>query len=101
MDNRVAESTHVAVTPGAMETFPRWSLKHLQFPDGSTAKHLFVSVLQGLKDIAITTNGITLHRNLEALRDAGLNLVNISLDTLQPEKFEVLTRQGGCLGYCG
>ena len=54
-----------------------------------------LSELPGLKNLAVTTNGLTLHRRLEALRDAGLDLVNISLDTLVPEKFEMLTRRRG------
>ena len=49
--------------------------------------------LPGLRDIAITTNGLTLHRNLHALQAAGLTHVNISLDTLVPPKFELLTRR--------
>ena len=51
--------------------------------------------LAGLRDIAITTNGLTLHRNLDALQAAGLTHVNISLDTLVPPKFELLTRRRG------
>ena len=51
--------------------------------------------LTGLRDIAITTNGLTLHRNLDALQAAGLTHVNISLDTLVPPKFELLTRRRG------
>jgi cyclic pyranopterin phosphate synthase len=51
--------------------------------------------LPGLNDIAITTNGLTLHRNLESLQAAGLTHVNISLDTLVPPKFELLTRRRG------
>ena len=54
-----------------------------------------MSSLPGLKHVAITTNGLTLHRRLEELRTAGLNLVNISLDTLVPERFEMLTRRKG------
>jgi cyclic pyranopterin phosphate synthase len=54
-----------------------------------------LSALQGLKTIAITTNGITLHKRLEALKLAGLTHVNISLDTLVPAKFELLTRRKG------
>ena len=54
-----------------------------------------LAALPGLKDVAITTNGVTLHKRLEALQAAGLNLVNISLDTLVPEKFEFLTRRKG------
>ena len=48
-----------------------------------------------MEQIAITTNGLTLHRRLEALKRAGLTHVNISLDTLVPAKFELLTRRNG------
>ena len=51
--------------------------------------------LSRAEDIAITTNGLTLHRNLDALQAAGLTHVNISLDTLVPPKFELLTRRRG------
>lgn len=46
----------------------------------------------------MTTNGITLARKLPLLRDAGLNLLNISLDTLVPQKFEFITRRKGLWG---
>tara|TARA_B110000977_G_scaffold34198_1_gene45681 strand:- start:37227 stop:38546 length:1320 start_codon:yes stop_codon:yes gene_type:complete len=51
--------------------------------------------LPGLKTIAITTNGLTLHKRLEELQKCGLTHVNISLDTLVPAKFEFLTRRKG------
>ena len=50
---------------------------------------------QGLQNIGITTNGITLARKLPALREVGLDQVNISLDTLVPAKFEFVTRRKG------
>ena len=46
-----------------------------------------------IKTIGITTNGVLLHRMLEPLAHAGLNSLNISLDTLVQEKFEFLTRR--------
>jgi cyclic pyranopterin phosphate synthase len=49
----------------------------------------------GLQTIAITTNGVTLGRKLPQLKEAGLNLINISLDTLIPAKFEFITRRKG------
>lgn len=49
----------------------------------------------GIHDIGITTNGITLGRILPKLQEAGLSLINISLDTLQPQKFEEMTRRRG------
>jgi GTP 3',8-cyclase len=43
--------------------------------------------------ISLTTNGIGLRRTAEALRAAGLDRVNVSLDTLRPEVFRTLTRR--------
>jgi cyclic pyranopterin phosphate synthase len=43
--------------------------------------------------ISITTNGIGLDRLAPPLRDAGLDRVNVSLDTLSPSRFEELTRR--------
>jgi molybdenum cofactor biosynthesis enzyme MoaA len=47
----------------------------------------------GLKQIGITTNGITLSRHLSNLVSSGLTHLNISLDTLDPHKFELMTRR--------
>ncbi len=46
-----------------------------------------------LRDIAMTTNGVRLAEHVEALRDAGLHRVTVSLDTLRPERFRALTRR--------
>ncbi|KAL3681799.1 hypothetical protein R1sor_024755 [Riccia sorocarpa] len=54
-----------------------------------------LSSLPGLKFLAMTTNGLVLARKLPRLRAAGLNQLNISLDTLVPAKFELLTRRRG------
>lgn len=43
--------------------------------------------------MSLTTNGIGLERTAAALRDAGLNRVNVSLDTLRPDVFQTLTRR--------
>ncbi|XP_032218351.1 molybdenum cofactor biosynthesis protein 1 isoform X2 [Nematostella vectensis] len=51
--------------------------------------------IEGLQDLGMTTNGITLARKLPHLQRAGLNLLNISLDTLVPQKFEFITRRKG------
>lgn len=47
----------------------------------------------GLEQIGMTTNGVTLSKHLPELVEAGLTHVNISLDSLQPEKFARLTRR--------
>ncbi|XP_020290407.1 molybdenum cofactor biosynthesis protein 1 isoform X2 [Pseudomyrmex gracilis] len=51
--------------------------------------------LRELEQVAITTNGLTLTRQLPALQRAGLDALNISLDTLKEERFEVFTRRKG------
>lgn len=56
---------------------------------------LQLSNLKGLKTLAMTTNGITLAKKLPVLKEYGLDLVNISLDTLVPAKFEFMTRRKG------
>ncbi|TMU97811.1 GTP 3',8-cyclase MoaA [Streptomyces sp. DASNCL29] len=43
--------------------------------------------------MSLTTNGIGLERTARALRDAGLDRVNVSLDTLRPEVFQAITRR--------
>ncbi|XP_051880297.1 molybdenum cofactor biosynthesis protein 1 isoform X2 [Pristis pectinata] len=51
--------------------------------------------LENLKTLAVTTNGINLAKLLPSLKEAGLNLLNVSLDTLVPAKFEFITRRRG------
>lgn len=52
------------------------------------------SKIPGIKDIAITTNGILLSDMAEELKQAGLKRVNLSLDTLDKDKFKSVTRTG-------
>jgi cyclic pyranopterin phosphate synthase len=44
-------------------------------------------------EISLTTNGIGLHRLAEPLRAAGLDRINVSLDTLRPDTFKVLSKR--------
>ena len=48
----------------------------------------------GIKEICITTNGTRLPELAKPLKDAGVSRVNISLDTLNPEKFRYISRVG-------
>jgi molybdenum cofactor biosynthesis enzyme MoaA len=48
---------------------------------------------EGLRSIALTSNGVALERQLPRLRAAGLTHLNVSLDTLSPQRFERLTRR--------
>lgn len=53
-----------------------------------------IAATPGIEDVSLTTNAILLERMAEPLAKAGLRRVNISLDTLQPEKFARITRGG-------
>lgn len=53
-----------------------------------------LSALPGLSELCLTTNGAQLAQFAAPLRAAGVSRLNISLDTLQPEKFAYLTRRG-------
>ncbi|GAB1040592.1 MULTISPECIES: GTP 3',8-cyclase MoaA [Shewanella] len=53
-----------------------------------------LAALPGLKDLSMTSNGSRLAKLAPALKAAGLNRLNISLDTLKSELFTTLTRNG-------
>ena len=50
--------------------------------------------IPGLEEITLTTNGIYLSACAGLLKDAGLDRINISLDSLIPERFREITRGG-------
>ncbi|MDX9929310.1 MAG: radical SAM protein [Bacteroidales bacterium] len=50
--------------------------------------------IEGIKDLSMTTNGILLSGYASDLKRAGLRRVNISLDTIDPEKYRTITRTG-------
>ena len=54
-----------------------------------------IRAVDGIKDIAITTNAILLEDHAQRLKDAGLDRLNISLDTLDPKMFERIARRKG------
>ncbi len=53
-----------------------------------------LSAIPGIRDISLTTNALLLERFALPLAEAGLKRVNISLDTLQPAKYDRITRGG-------
>ncbi len=55
---------------------------------------MIVSV-PGITDVGLTTNGILLAEQAAQLFDAGLRRLNVSLDTLDPDRFRALARRGG------
>jgi cyclic pyranopterin phosphate synthase len=52
-----------------------------------------LSEIEGLHDLSLTTNGYLLERDAAALVDAGINRVNISIDSLQRDRFFHMTRR--------
>jgi len=54
-----------------------------------------LAAIPGLRDLAMTTNGILLKKLARPLREAGLQRLNISLDTLKGEKFVHIARRDG------
>lgn len=56
-----------------------------------------VAGVPGIDRVVMTTNGLTLTRLARPLREAGLDCVNVSCDSLDPERFRAITK-GGILG---
>ncbi len=56
-----------------------------------------VSSVPGISDVAMTTNAHTLETLAQPLADAGLNRINVSIDSLVPEQFKRLTRGGSLM----
>jgi cyclic pyranopterin phosphate synthase len=53
-----------------------------------------VGKLDGLKELVLTTNGSQLAQHAVALKKAGVKRINISIDSLKPERFKKITRTG-------
>lgn len=61
---------------------------------GVTALVRMLSDIPGINDFSMTTNGVLLRQYAAELKSAGLHRVNISLDTIDPEKYRLITRTG-------
>ncbi|KAJ9661942.1 hypothetical protein H2198_001694 [Neophaeococcomyces mojaviensis] len=86
------------------ELFVKQGVEKIRLTGGEpTVRKDIVSLMQqigqlrtsGLKELCITTNGISLHRKLDAMVESGLTAVNLSLDTLDPFQFTLMTRRNG------
>src|ERR1035437_1713558 len=53
-----------------------------------------LSQIDGLEDLSMTTNGILLSTFASDLKKAGLNRINISLDTMNPDQYSQITKNG-------
>lgn len=53
-----------------------------------------IAAVDGIREVCLTTNGMQLPQLAKPLREAGVSRLNISLDTLNPEKYAYITRNG-------
>ena len=65
--------------------------KNIMWLFEALGRHLATGALQ---ELTLTTNGSQLAKHAQALKDAGVKRVNVSIDTLDPQKFKAVTRWG-------
>ena len=53
-----------------------------------------IKLIKGIENVTLTTNGILLEKNIEELAQAGIDGINISLDSLKEKKYHEITRCG-------
>jgi cyclic pyranopterin phosphate synthase len=53
-----------------------------------------LTTIPGISDLSLTTNGALLVEQAQALYDAGLHRINVSIDTLKPDRFREITQRG-------
>lgn len=84
------------------KVFVQQGVRKIRLTGGEpTVRRDLVEIITRLKEIplleqvGITTNALVLTRNLVSYQKAGLDAINISLDTLRPKRFEEITRRRG------
>ena len=94
-DDIMSEEEIIAVIEAASEL----GISKIRFTDGEPLiKKNIVSIcrktneIPGINEICLTTNGILLHPLAARLREAEVERLNISLDTLRPERYSYITR---------
>lgn len=90
--NDIVAFTRIAVTKG---------VRKIRLTGGEplvrkevTALVRMIAEIDGVEDLSMTTNGTLLKQYAQELKAAGLHRVNISLDTIDPEKYTAVTRTG-------
>lgn len=80
--------------------FTRLGVRHVRLTGGEPLLRAQVADLaarlaavEGVDDLAMTTNGVLLAAHAAALQAAGLDRITVSLDTLRPDRFDALTRR--------
>lgn len=78
-----------------VDTASKFGVNKVKFSGGEPlVRKDFEDILRALpelKDVSVTTNGVLLKGRAHALKEAGLDRVNVSLDTLDPEKYAYIT----------
>lgn len=90
--NEIRDFTEVAVAGGVTKV--RITGGEPLVRKGISTLVKMISDIRGIRDLSMTTNGVLLRQFAEELGAAGLQRVNISLDTIDPEKFTAITRTG-------
>lgn len=80
------------------ETFVSLGVRKIRLTGGEPlVRKEFPVILERLSafpvELTLTTNGVLIHKHIETLKKAGVRSVNVSLDTLNREKFQKLTRR--------
>lgn len=80
------------------ETFVGLGVKKIRLTGGEPlVRKEFPEILERLStfpvELTLTTNGVLIHKHIEVLKKSGVRSVNVSLDTLNREKFQKLTRR--------
>ncbi len=80
------------------EIFVSLGVKKIRLTGGEPlVRKEFPEILAGIAKLnvetTLTTNGVLIHKHIQSLKDAGVRSVNVSLDTLNREKFQKLTRR--------
>ncbi|MEW6401318.1 MAG: GTP 3',8-cyclase MoaA [Chloroflexota bacterium] len=84
-----------------VETAAQGGVKRVRLTGGEPLVHPYIveivrriASIQNIEDVSLTTNAMLLERLAQPLADAGLKRVNISLDSLDADKFRMITRGG-------
>ncbi len=96
-----AEQLSVDEILRVVETASRWGVKRVRLTGGEPLVHPHIveiahriADIPSIEEVSLTTNAMLLERLAQPLADSGLKRVNISLDTLDREKFIRITRGG-------
>jgi len=106
----LSEEHHDSPSPGhpmstadierLISTLARLGIRKVRFTGGEPLLRSDIAELvaaakrtPGIETVSLTTNGVLLHRHLDALLDAGLDALNLSIDTLDRERYRTITRR--------